>query len=154
MKAYFFIPLIFCLSCASKTEKAESSESAQVEAKEEPAVETSDFYLKFTKVDNIAHVYIDDSLIYKSEYTLGGANEVAYEVDISSYIDNSKKLKVVLYNGVEPYDEQVDTYWEIMYDLILDGEVVDFIHEQEQENTVGIAFESEYVIDEWRLNSK
>ncbi|MEQ9007019.1 MAG: hypothetical protein RLP12_03980, partial [Ekhidna sp.] len=144
MKAYLIIILIFCLGCVSKTKKSPPSESAEIETKKESKTEKSDFYVKFTKVDNRAHVYIDDSLIYKSDYTLGGANEVAYEVDISSYINNSEKLKVVLYNGVEPYDEQVDTYWEIMYDLILDGEVVDFIHEQEQENIVGVAFESEY----------
>ena len=76
-----------------------------------------------------------DSLIYTSGI-IHKSPEVDFQVDFSQYItDESETLKIVLFNGLEPYDEQIDAQWKISYDLILNDEIVDFVHEYDNDNT-------------------
>ena len=157
MKKLLILITVFAIGCSGPAKKEEikdqkkEAEAAQ-EAKEEE-VATSDYLLAINKIDNNVFVYVNDSLIYTSG-TIHKSPEVDFQVDFSQFItDGSETLKVVLFNGVEPYNDQVDARWEISYDLILNGEIVDFVHEYDDDNTIGHAFEMSYVISEWKPES-
>ncbi|MEQ9466211.1 MAG: hypothetical protein RLN88_02310 [Ekhidna sp.] len=155
MRFYILIVTLFTFSCGSTTQKEQAKEEKPevVQEKKEKEQVSSDFKVVISRIENIAHVYVDDSLIYKSEYHISTKDGVNEQIDISSYVENgAKKVTVALYNGNEPYENQTDTYWEIMYDLILDGEVVDFVHETRNETKLGRVYEAEYVIEDWRFS--
>lgn len=158
MKTYYLALLIFLFSCSSSSNEESQQETAQEAPSTEVPAEKpinselqSDYMVKFTKIDNVAYIEIDDSVIYKSEFTYGGENDIDYRVDLTKYVeDGAEKISIGLINGTEPYEDQADTHWEIMFDLILEGEVVDFIHEIKLENELGYVYEAEYNIDDWR----
>ena len=146
---------LLAFACGTGTQKQESNEEKPEVVEEKPEAEgiDSDFKVVISRIENIAHVYVDDSLIYKSEYHLSTRDGVNEQVDLSPFIENgAKTVTVALYNGNEPYTNQSDTYWEIMYDLILDGEVVDFVHETRNETSLGRVYETKYVIEDWRFS--
>lgn len=157
MRNLFILFTLVIFSCGGPGQKEQLKDQkkeaeAKQEAKEE-SVSSSDYLLAINKIDNNVFVYVDDSLIYTSG-TIHKSPEVDYQVDFSQYItDGSETLKVVLFNGLEPYNEQVDARWEISYDLILNGEIVDFVHEYDDDNTIGQAYEMSYVINDWKPKS-
>lgn len=157
MRNLFILFTLVIFSCGGPAQKEQLKDQkkeaeAKQEAKEE-SVSSSDYLLAINKIDNNVFVYVDDSLIYTSG-TIHKSPEVDYQVDFSQYItDGSETLKVVLFNGLEPYNEQVDARWEISYDLILNGEIVDFVHEYDDDNTIGQAYEMSYVINDWKPKS-
>ncbi|MEP1035444.1 hypothetical protein [Ekhidna sp.] len=157
MKNLFILFTLVIFSCGGPTKKEElKDQKKEAEAKKEAKkerVSSSDYLLAINKIDNNVFVYVDDSLIYTSG-TIHKSPEVDFQVDFSQFItDGSETLKVVLFNGLEPYNEQVDARWEISYDLILNGEIVDFVHEYDDDNTIGHAYEMSYVINDWKPKS-
>lgn len=154
MRFYILIAALLTFSCDTSTQKKDVKDEKPVAGQGKKLAEEidSDFKVVISRIENRAHVYVDDSLIYKSDYHISTKDGVNEQIDIRSYVENgAKKLTVALYNGNEPYKNQTDTYWEIMYDLILDGEVVDFVHEKRNETKLGRVFEAEYVIEDWRF---
>lgn len=157
MKKFFVLFTIVVFSCGGPAKKEDlKDQKKESEAKKEAKAESvasSDYLLAINKIDNNVFVYVNDSLIYTSG-TIHKSPEVDFQVDFSQFItDGSEVLKIVLFNGVEPYNDQVDARWEIGYDLILNGEIVDFVHEYDDDNTIGQAFEISYVINEWKPES-
>lgn len=115
---------------------------------------TAKYLLSISEVDNSVNVYVEDSLIFASG-TIHSSPEVDFSIDFTDFIkDGSETLKIELFNGVEPFEPQVDPLWEIRYDLLINGEIVDFVHEFGDDNTIGKAFEIQYVIDEWANGPK
>ncbi|MEO1256049.1 MAG: hypothetical protein AAFY41_14360 [Bacteroidota bacterium] len=150
MKHFFLLIGLVLFSCGAPSGKKkqestdESSSSTQT---------NSENKVVFNKINNKVKVYVDDSLIYESETYLA-KYEVQNSVDISPYIINgSEVLKIELYNGTEPYEELDDPKWEIMFDVILDGEVVDFVSESIRENKVGKVYEMTYKVEDWLFDS-
>ncbi|WP_420576208.1 hypothetical protein [Ekhidna sp.] len=108
----------------------------------------------FSRINNKAKVFVDDSLIYESKTILSGY-DVDEKVNLDPFVSNGAEvIRIELFNGVEPYDDQIDQKWEIMYDLILEGEVVDFVNESIYENKIGRTYEASYKIEEWVFDSK
>lgn len=118
----------------------------------EAQVKNEKYLLSISEVDNSVKVYVEDSLIFSSG-TIHGSPEVDYQIDFSEFIsDESETLKIELYNGVEPFEPQVDPLWEIRFDLVINGEIVDFVHEFGDDNGIGKVYEINYVISEWSSN--
>ncbi len=153
MRQIVFLFSLFLLGCGNSGSSGNDDKKVldQETTETPPEQTTTEFGISFNKINNKAKIFVDDSLIYESE-TIHTGYEVDYFIDISPYISiGAEIIKVELYNGVEPYNEQTDRKWEIMFDVVLDGEVVDFVNESKRDNTIGKVFEAEYVIDEWRF---
>ena len=105
--------------------------------------------LIFNKIDNKVNVSINDSLIFTSGL-ISDNPELDIRVDLTPFIkDGSETLRIDLYNGQAPYVDQLDPYWEVRYDLILNQEIADFDHAFEKNNAVGLVYTNEYQINEW-----
>ena len=142
MKVLIPIFLLIC-SCNTTLKKKERPELGEKE------LNSSEYLLNFKRIDNLAKVYIQDSLIYSSPIVHGNP-EIDYMIDFSEFIvDGSETLKIQLFNGKAPFDYQEDPHWEIRYYLIIKGEIVDFTHEIGDDNALGKVFEYTYTINEW-----
>jgi len=109
----------------------------------------SEHMFVFTKIDNKVDVFINDSLIFSSGLILNSP-ELEVRVDLTPFIeDGSERLKLQLYNGQEPYTDQLDPSWELRYDLILNGQIADFDHLTEKNNALGMVYQTTYIINEW-----
>ena len=105
--------------------------------------------LIFNKIDNTVNIFINDSMIFTSGL-ISDNPELDLRVDLTPFIiEGSEKLRIELYNGQEPYDDQIDPYWEVRYDLILSDELADFDHAFEKNNAIGLVYTNEYIISEW-----
>ena len=131
-------------------------DNAKSDAKSESKDQTSNqkYLLSISEVDNSVKVYVEDSLIFSSG-TIHSSPEVDFQIDFAQYItDESETLKIELYNGVEPFEPQVDPLWEIRFDLVINGEIVDFVHEFGDDNGIGKVYEISYLINEWSSGPK
>lgn len=107
------------------------------------------YQLDISKIDNRIDVFVQDSLVYSSG-TIHLNPEVNFIVDLSSYIKKGNEiLRIEIYNGSEPYKEQLDPHWEVMFDLIKNDEIIDYIYEFSDNNEVGKVFEISYNLKEW-----
>ncbi len=107
-------------------------------------IQSSDYSLEFSKVDNRVNVFVGDSLIFDSE-TIDHSPGLKFNVNLSSYLDeNNQKVKVILYNGHPPYTvHQVDPIWEIRFELFRGTEELDFFYEYGDNNALGKVVELE-----------
>lgn len=136
---YALLILVSCTPPKNKNDKTQK----------DPKNYNSDYLLNLVKVDNLAKVYIDDSLVYTSSVVHGNP-EIDYYFDFSSFVnDGSEILKVELYNGEAPYHIQDDQHWEIRYYLIINGENVDFIHESGDDYRIGKVYEETFFMEEF-----
>lgn len=148
---YLIAGLILVVSSCGTPSGEKSAEATKFDSVEEAVVDNSsaDYLLSFTQIDNSVNVYMDDSLIFTSG-TIHSSPEIDFEIDFTQFVtDGSETLRIELYNGVEPYDQQVDPLWGVRYDLIIKGKIVDFVHEFGDDNAIGKVYESSYVINEW-----
>lgn len=144
MKHLLWIFLIVCISC-SPPSIGNNNQSSEPTSN----VSANGYILSISEVDNSVNVYVEDSLIFASG-TIHSSPEVDFKIDLSPFVkDGSEKLKIELYNGVEPYEPQVDPLWELRYDLIVNGEIVDFVHEFGDDNGIGKVYENTYILGEW-----
>lgn len=135
---------VFMIGCTPPSQKRD-----ELLGGKEKKVADKGYILAISEVDNAVKVFMNDSLIFSSG-TIHSSPEVDYQIDLTPMIkDGSEVLRVELWNGVEPYEPQIDPIWEIRYDLVINGEIVDFIHEYDDDNTIGKAYENSYVISEW-----
>jgi len=114
----------------------------------------SEHMVVFTKIDNTVKLFVNDSLIFSSGL-IPNSPELDLRVDLTPFIkDGSEKIRIELYNGHEPYTDQLDPSWELRYDLILNGEIADFDHLIENNNALGMVYQNEYLVNEWWTNEK
>lgn len=147
MKYIPICALLALLSCGSPSKENDKKQAE--ETTEEAPTQTTGYFLAISKVDNAVKVFVNDSLIFDSG-TIHESPEVDFELNLTPLIvDGSETVKIELWNGVEPYHEQADPLWELRYDLIKDGEIIDFIHEFGDDNAIGLVYENSYIINEW-----
>ncbi|WP_420317638.1 hypothetical protein [Ekhidna sp.] len=148
MKHLYLVLAIVIFSCGApsneKKEVAEESEVKETENNSSPG-----YMIAITEVDNSVSVFVEDSLIFTSG-TIHSSPKVDFKVDLTQFVVNGNEtVRVELYNGIEPYNPQHDPKWEVRYDLIIDGEIVDFVHEFGDDNAIGKVWETEYNLAEW-----
>lgn len=106
-----------------------------------------DYILEFSKVDNRINVYINDKLYYEGK-EIDGNPELGLEVSLNAGLQKGNNtIKVDVFNGssLTPYIE--DKHWEIRYELMVDGESFEFVHEWGNDGVKGLAHSSEFYID-------
>ncbi|WP_144017317.1 hypothetical protein [Ekhidna lutea] len=144
MKQFILAIIVVIAGCTTTSSKDQNQEE-----KSTPKVQSKGYVLAISEIDNSVSVYMEDSLIFTSG-TIHSSPEVDYKIDLTPFVkDGTEELKIELYNGVEPYEPQADPYWEVRYDLIIDGEIVDFVHEFGDDNGIGLVYENTYIIEEW-----
>ncbi|MEQ8627622.1 hypothetical protein [Ekhidna sp.] len=125
----------------SKEEANDKAENAAVEDANQP----DQYKVVLRQIDNRAIVHIDDSVIYDSKTVAGDFN---IEIDISKYVEEGAiELRVDLYNGKEPYN-QLDTHWDIVYDIMRNDELVEFVRESGDDGRVGKVYTETFYLDE------
>ena len=145
--SFLYIVLILVFFCCSSPKR--SLETDQ-DASPSSAIgsDTSEYAILVTILDNSLKLWVDDSLVYESKAMSGNLKEDLL-VDFSPYIKTrTETVRLELFNGYEPYD-QMDKHWEIRYDLIIQKELADFVHESSRNGELGKVFEMSYKIDEW-----
>ncbi|WP_424962270.1 hypothetical protein [Ekhidna sp.] len=140
----FYLAIAFgCTSpnSESKQESNEETQSAPAEASNQP----DQYKVVLRQIDNRAIVHVDDSVIYDSKTVAGDFN---IEVDITKYVEEGAiELRVDLYNGKEPYN-QLDTHWDIVYDIMRNDELVEFVRESGDDGRVGKVYSETFYLDE------
>lgn len=146
MKSIFTLVVCAALAvgCSSSSGNTGSNETENP-GSEVVAEDVPKYQLVFRQIDNRAKAYVNDSLIYDSQ-NMAGAIEL--EIDLSEMVsEGNAKLTVELYNGKEPYN-QLDSYWEIVYDIFIDGELIEFVRESGNDGQVGKVFSETHYLDE------
>lgn len=147
MKYLTFLLIGILFGCGTPSSQKKNDAPAKEKTEE---ISANGFVLAITEVDNSVRVFIDDSLVFSSG-TIHSSPEVDFKIELNPFIkDGTEELKVEVYNGVEPYEPQHDPLWEIRYDLIYNGEIVDFIHEFGDDNKIGLVYENVYILEEWK----
>ncbi|MEP0984695.1 hypothetical protein [Ekhidna sp.] len=148
MKKILILLLVIGVGCSTPS-KEKKEESKEVVSEKEEKISSEGYFIAITEVDNSVSVFVEDSLIFTSG-TIHSSPEVDYQIDLTEFVKRGdEKIRVELYNGVEPYNPQNDPKWEVRYDLIIDGEIVDFVHEFGEDGAIGKVYENVYKLDEW-----
>ncbi len=58
------------------------------------------------------------------------------------------ELRIDLYNGLDPYDNQVDLHWELVYDLYINDEIVEFVAESDDDGKIGRVFSETHLLND------
>lgn len=103
----------------------------------------SDVSILFRKIDNRVIVYHGDSLIYDSGIVELNPN-LKIKVVLPKDLDWKNDLVIKLYNGASETLDEGDKHWEIMYTLLVDGNLVDDIWELSDNYSEGLVFEERY----------
>ncbi|MFY0608072.1 MAG: hypothetical protein JXR10_15235 [Cyclobacteriaceae bacterium] len=139
---FLLFVLLSILGCESPINKNKENASSI------PKTIPNGYRLVFSKIDNKVNVYIDDELIYTSE-AIHKNPELDIEIDLTPYIKAPMSiLKIDLFNGEEPYHDQLDPAWEVRYEIFYGAELLDFIHEIDDNNLLGKVLEISYVLKE------
>ncbi len=144
------LPLI--ISCSKPGAKNEKKET--IKTTEHKLSSDSESLLKFSRIDNRVTVYADDVLVYDSE-TVHSNPELDIQVNITSALaQEPDSLKVTVYNGEPPYTMMEDPEWEIHYELIINGEEIDFVFEHAENNALGMVFSKRYSVNDWSFKEE
>lgn len=86
-------------------------------------------YIKLYKVNNQAKFYIDGEEV-KDTGIIYDDETGEQTIILSKYLDKGKHtLTVEVFNGVGIETDMYDTYWDIYFELFLNGSPIDYIHE-------------------------
>lgn len=104
---------------------------------------TNDYTLKFSRVDNLIEVIVNDSLVYSSGIIDNNpALDGGVAVFLNKYLTPKEdKVIIRLYNGHPPYTEQDDMHWELECQLFKGDEEIEYIWEMADDNQIGLVFE-------------
>lgn len=141
MKWISVVGLLLAVACGVK--KQPEQVSVAQDKTEAPA---SGHYIALYAIDNRVKIMVDDSVCFDSK-TVHDSPEVNASINLTPLITHqSKNITIELYNGEEPYNDQIDPLWEVRYEYIVDGEVLDFVHDHSNDNALGIVFSKTYSI--------
>lgn len=100
--------------------------------------------IEFENIDNQVKVLLDGQEVFDFNRVKEKADQAT--CDLTSLLKaDSESFTVQLFNGDgNPYDKR----WEIKYSVLLNGDEVDYMWEQREENKLGLVFEKEYFIDD------
>jgi len=146
--------LLFSCGQTNKEEAQESQEKtpqAETSERAEDTIASTDqgneYKVVFRKIDNRVLLHVDDSLIYDSG-TVGGNPDLEIEIFLTKYVEMGKnEILIHGYNGVEPYN-QADSHWELVYDIYINDQIVDFVREANDKGDVGKVFEEVHFLNE------
>ena len=109
--------------------------------------QTTDYEITFSKIDNRAYVFINDELIFDSQF-IDGNPELNLSLNLSPFLKKGNNLlKVQLENGSNLNAFINDTYWTIRYEIFENGESYDYAYESSKNGKAGlIVYEKEHII--------
>lgn len=109
--------------------------------------QSKDYSFVFDRVDNRVEILVNDSVIYDSGTIIDPSSFYGKKVSLGAYLKYaSNKVVVRLYNGAEPYRDQIDQEWQLKYRL-LEGET-EFEHYREKgkDYKIGLILEEKYYL--------
>lgn len=98
------------------------------------------YFIKFSKIDNQAKVYVDDSLVITTKlYDENPDLDVRY--DLNKFLKKGKNnVRVELLNGSGDWFFEFDSDWEIFYEIFKNNDPIDFMSEDSSEGGLGLVF--------------
>ncbi|MEO9870109.1 hypothetical protein [Ekhidna sp.] len=139
------ILLLFVNACSSRGDN--KIKNIPLEKSNEPKQSTKktegdQYTLVFSLVDNRSVVYINDSIIFDTGIIVGGTYEK--EIILTEFVEAGKtELKVELYN-VNPPSETKRPGWMIVYDILINDELIEFVRDKKNEGKVGLVYSETY----------
>lgn len=111
-------------------------------------IDDRDFTIAFDRIDNLAEIVVNDSLIYSSgAIDFNPDLEGSITVYLGSFLTNKKdKVVIKLYNGHEPYQVQDDSHWELKYVIFRGDEEYETVWEYADDRKIGLVFEEVYYL--------
>lgn len=106
--------------------------------------QTEQCYIHFYIVDNQAKIYVDGDLVHDTNPI---SHHVSSErkVSLTEFIKPGKHdIKIELFNAMP--GDIYDKYWEIYYEIFVNGTPVDYIHEMEKNGKQGLVWSEEHEI--------
>lgn len=92
-------------------------------------------YIQFYKINNQAKIYIDGRLA-EDTGSYGEQEDSERMISLSKHLTKGlHEIKVVLINGEGFPSDSYDEYWEIYYELFLNGIPIDYMHEKNDHAT-------------------
>ena len=112
-----------------------------------PIKQTQNYYITFSKIDNRAYAFINDELIFDSQF-IDGNPELNLSLDLSPFLKRGNNLlKVQLENGSKLNTFINDTHWTIRYEIFENGNSYDYAYESSKNGQAGlIVYEKEHNI--------
>ena len=109
--------------------------------------QTTNYEITFSKIDNRAYVFINDELIFDSQF-IDGNPELNLSLNLSPFLKKGNNLlKVQLENGSNLNAYINDTHWTIRYEIFENGESYDYAYESNKNGEAGlIVYEKEHII--------
>ena len=104
------------------------------------------YFILFSKIDNQAKVYVNDSLVFESEI-VDGSPDLDVKVKLDKYLKKGlNTLKIELYNGSAFNQIMTDTNWEIRYEIFKGKESIDYMHQASAKGKEGFVIDFEHDI--------
>lgn len=98
------------------------------------------YYIKFSRIDNQAKVYLEDSLIITTKLYEGNP-DLNVEFDLNDYLKKGiNNVKVELINGSGDGIIGYDTYWQIYYEIFENNIPIDYMSDKSNNGTTGLVF--------------
>lgn len=105
-----------------------------------------EYFLRFTRIDNQVNVYVNGQLVYESE-VIDGNPDLDIRVGLTKHLkEGLNTVKIELYNGSDFNKVITDSHWEVRYELLEDGEGIDYMHQLSDKGDNGLSFEYEHKI--------
>ncbi|MEP4532917.1 MAG: hypothetical protein ABJ004_07520 [Cyclobacteriaceae bacterium] len=105
------------------------------------------YTILFSRIDNQAKVYIQDSLIFASKI-YDGNPELNLRLDLSPYLKKgSNQVRVELINGSGAGLMEKDDHWEIYYEIFENADPIDFLTQQSNNGKIGPVFTMTHEIE-------
>ncbi|WP_420317644.1 hypothetical protein [Ekhidna sp.] len=109
--------------------------------------QAKDYTFIFEKVDNRVEILVNDSIIYDSGTINDPHSFSGKKISIGPYLKHANnKVVVRLYNGYEPYENQIDRSWQIKYALMEGTDEYENYWEKGRDYRVGLVLEEAYYL--------
>lgn len=107
----------------------------------------TDYAILFSKIDNQAKVYIEDSLIFESKVYEGNP-ELKLRFSLTDYLKPGfNTLRVELFNGSETATLKPDKGWQIYYEIFENEFPIDYVAEKDDNGKQGLVFSMTHEIE-------
>ncbi len=104
-------------------------------------IDTSELcYIQFYIIDNQAKIYVDGNLNHDTGPINSNQNSER-TVSLSKDLNQGKhKITIELINGEGLPEDSYDHYWEIYYEVFVNGEPVEYINEKKENGEAGLVW--------------
>jgi len=109
-------------------------------------LQTSEYSIEFSRVDNRATVHINDSLVYNTG-TIDGNPELSLKVNLTDFMKTGVNyIRVDVYNGSGADFDSFDENWEVYYEIFKNQDPIDFFTEKSSNGTAGLVSSMTYEV--------